>query len=48
MVALGMLAEKKYPGDPESFQKIRIKLTSGAHGTTVQHKYMYLCELDSV
>ena len=41
MVAIGMLAEKKYPGDPKSFQKIEIKLTSGAgpttHGTTVQH-----------
>lgn len=48
--AVDMLAEKKYPGDPDGVRKIRTKLTSGAgpttHGATVQLKY--LCELDSV
>ena len=39
VVAVGMLAEKKYPGTPSSMEVMKKRLTSGAgpttHGATV-------------
>lgn len=48
-MAIDMLAEKKFPGDPRAAERIRGELTSGhgpaTHGTTVWF-YLY-CQLDS-